>query len=142
MKKIVFLLTAIVLGFASYSQSKKTTVKKERPEDKIEQYFFVMIKTGPKQDFDSAQKQLLFKGHMDNINRLYYEGILKVAGPFGKNDLAWRGIFVFDCKTKEEAEKYVQTDPAVAAGLFAVDIVPWYSSPIGSFKHGKPKKTP
>ena len=113
---------------------------KERPEDKIEQYFFVMIKTGPKQDFDSTQKAELFKGHMANINRLYYDGIIKVAGPFEKNDLKWRGIFVFDCKTKEEAEKIAQTDPAIAAGLFAVDIVPWYSSPIGSFKHGKPVK--
>lgn len=140
MKRIVFLLTAVAFVTVSFGQSKKETAKKERIEDKIEQYFFVMLKTGPKQDFDSAQKQGLFKGHMDNINRLYYEGILKVAGPFGKNDLAWRGIFIFDCKTKEEAEKHVQTDPAVAAGLFAVDIVPWYSSPIGSFKHGKPKK--
>lgn len=140
MKRIVFLLTAVAFVTVSFGQSKKETAKKERIEDKIEQYFFVMLKTGPKQDFDSAQKQVLFKGHMDNINRLYYEGILKVAGPFGKNDLAWRGIFIFDCKTKEEAEKHVQTDPAVAAGLFAVDIVPWYSSPIGSFKHGKPKK--
>ena len=140
MKKICLLLIAIALGFTAYNQSPKAKSIKERPEDKIEQYFFVMIKSGPKQDFDSAQKQGLFKGHMDNINRLYYEGILKVAGPFGKNDLAWRGIFIFDCKTKEEAERHVLTDPAVAAGLFTVDIVPWYSSPIGSFKHGKPKK--
>lgn len=140
MKKIVLLLIAAVLGFASYCQSQKVKAKKERLENKIEQYFFVLIRTGPKQDFDSAQKQVLFKGHMDNINRLYYDGILKVAGPFDKNDLSWRGIFIFDCKTKEEAEKLVQTDPAVAAGLFVVDIVPWYSSPIGSFKHGKPKK--
>jgi uncharacterized protein YciI len=110
-----------------------------KPENKIEQYWFVILKTGPKQDFDSVRKAKLFDGHMANIIRLYNEGILKVAGPFGKNDLKWRGIFIFDCKTREEAEKIVNTDPAVAAGLFAVDIVPWYSEPIGSFVHGKPK---
>lgn len=125
---------------AQNNDTAKTAKPKPRPEDQIEQYFFVMIKTGPKQDFDSAQKAELFKGHMANINKLYYDGILKVAGPFGKNDLNWRGIFVFDCKTKEEAEKLVQSDPAVSAGLFAVDIAPWYSAPIGSFKHGKPDK--
>ena len=43
-------------------------------------------------------------------------------------------------KTKEEAEKYAATDPAVAAGLFAVDLVPWYSEPSESFIHGKPEK--
>ena len=90
---------------AQNSDSLKTVKAKSRPEDQIEQYFFVLLKTGPKQDFDSAQKAELFKGHMANINRLYYDGIIKVAGPFGKNELTWRGIFVFDCKTKEEAAK-------------------------------------
>ena len=114
--------------------------RKKSPAEKIQLFWFVMIKTGPKQDFDSATKAKLFQGHMANINRLYYDGILKVAGPFGKNDLSWRGIFVFDCKTKEEAENYAASDPAVAAGVFAVDIVPWYAEPIGSFKKGKPEK--
>ena len=45
-----------------------------------------------------------------------------------------------DCKTKEEAENYVKTDPAVVAGVFVVDIVPWYSQATGSFLPGKPKK--
>lgn len=141
-KRILFLcFTAVSINAAAQNANNKEAAKaKPRPEDQIEQYFFVLIKTGPKQDFDSAQKAQLFQGHMANINRLYYEGILKAAGPFGKNDFQWRGIFVLDCKTKEEAEKIVQSDPAVAAGLFAVDISPWYSAPIGSFKHGKPEK--
>ena len=86
---------------------------------------------------DSSRKTELFKGHMSNMQKLADEGILKIAGPFGKNDFTWRGIFILDCETKEEAEKYVNTDPAVAAGLFAVDIVPWYSSPDGNLEHTK-----
>lgn len=136
----VSFLCVLVLTKAQKSDTAKKETPAKRIEDKIEQYFFVMIKTGPKQDFDSAAKAELFKGHMANINKLYYDGILKVAGPFGKNDFTWRGIFIFDCKTKEEAEKFTQSDPAVAAGLFAVDISPWYSAPIGSFAHGKPNK--
>ncbi|MEO8768878.1 MAG: YciI family protein [Ferruginibacter sp.] len=110
-----------------------------KPEKKIEQYWFVMLKTVSRQDFDSIRKAKLFDGHMANITRLYNEGILKVSGPFGKNDFKWSGIFIFDCKTKEEVEAYISKDPAIAAGLLAVDIVPWYSEPIGSFVHGKPK---
>ncbi len=141
-KKVTFQLFAFLVAISfNPAQAQDTNdAKKQRLEDQIEQYFFVMIKTGPKQNFDSAQKAELFKGHMANINRLYYEGIIKVAGPFDKNNFAWRGLFVFDCKTLEEAEKIAQTDPAIAAGLFSIDIVPWYSSPIGSFKHGKPEK--
>src|SRR5882672_10405947 len=115
----------------------ESLVQEKAPEEKIEQYWFIILKTGPKQDYDSSAKAKLFEGHMANIKRLYNEGILKVAGPFGKNDLKWRGIFIFDCKTKEDAEKNVSTDPAVAAGLFAIDIVPWFSAAIGSFIHGK-----
>ena len=124
----------------SFAQADANTAKATSPAQKIVKFWFVMIKTGPKQDFDSAAKAKLFAGHMDNITKLYYDGILKVAGPFGKNDFTWRGIFILDCATIEEAEKYVLTDPAVAAGLFAVDIVPWYGEPIGSFKKGKPEK--
>lgn len=116
----------------------KDKVKTTAP--KIDKYWFVLIKTGPKTDFDSIALAGLFKGHMANMSRLHQDGILKVAGPFGKNDFTWRGIFILDCATKEEAEKYVATDPAVAAGLFAVDIVPWYSEASGSLVHGKPEK--
>jgi uncharacterized protein YciI len=131
---IVFLLTANLLCGQDASPKTKT------PGPKIEQYWFVLLKTGPKTDFDSSSRAKLFQGHMSNMERLYYDGILKVAGPFGKNEFTWRGLFIFDCKTREEAEKIASTDPAVAAGLFAVDIVPWYSEPTGSFVHGKPER--
>ncbi|MEP7108889.1 MAG: YciI family protein [Ferruginibacter sp.] len=139
MKMICFFVcSALLTGFIAFGQDQQAKPKK--PGDEIEQYWFILLKTGPNKDFDSTAKAKLFEGHMANINKLYYDGILKVAGPFGKNDFTWRGIFIFDCKTKEEAEKIALSDPAVAAGLFAVDIVPWYGAPIGSFTHGKPKK--
>ena len=137
--KIFFILIVSFLSTIKLTIGQSDT-KPKRPEDQIEQFWFILLKTGPKQDFDSTTKATLFQGHMANINRLYYDGILKVAGPFGKNDLTWRGLFIFDCKTREEAEKIAMSDPAVAAGLFAVNIVPWYGSPIGSFTHGKPEK--
>lgn len=136
-----YLLLAICFFLAGDSViAQDTKVKDNKSTFKIDQYWFVMIKTGPKTDFDSTTRARLFAGHMANMGKLHEEGILKVAGPLGKNEFTWRGIFILDCKTKEEAEKYVATDPAVAAGLFAVDIVPWYSEPSGSFIHGKPEK--
>jgi len=149
MKKLIRLLSAmmllIIFSFNANAQTEKksadtTKAKPKSPAEKIKQFWFVLLKTGPKKDIDSATRSQLFMGHMANMERLYYDGILKIAGPFGKNDFSWRGIFVFDCETKEEAEKIVTSDPAVAAGLFAVDIVPWYAEPIGSLKKGKPEK--
>jgi len=138
--KVYSILFSTILFFAAPAMAQKDSGKTQKPADQIEQYYFVLLKTGPKTDFDSTTKAQLFQGHMANINKLYYDGILKVAGPFGKNEFAWRGLFIFDCKTKAEAEKLALSDPAVAAGLFAVDIVPWYGAPTGSFVHGKPGK--
>jgi hypothetical protein len=42
------------------------------------------------------------------MERLHKESILKVAGPFGKNVFTWRGLFILDCKTKEEVERFVK----------------------------------
>lgn len=140
MKKTIIVLIALI-AFNQTSFSQKDSASK-KPEEKIKQFWLVMIKTGPKDKeiTDTAERKKIFAGHLSNMERLYNEGILKVAGPFGKNDLTWRGLFIFDCKTREDAENYVKTDPAIAAGVFIVDIVPWYSEPSGSFIPGKPKK--
>jgi uncharacterized protein len=140
MKNIFILaISLVVLNISSYCQ-KDSASKKAEP--KIKQFWLVVLKTGPmdKEITDTAERNKIFAGHFANMERLHSEGILKAAGPFGKNDFTWRGLFIMDCKTKEEAENYVKTDPAVAAGVFVVDIVPWYSQATGSFVPGKPKK--
>ena len=141
MKHFFILLTVFLLtGPLLFSQDKSATKAKPALKDQVKQYWFVLIKTGPNTEADSTSKTILFEKHMANITRLYNDGILKAAGPFGKNDNQWRGLFVLDCATREEAEKFVQTDAAVAAGLFTVEITPWYTAPVGSFTKGKPGK--
>ncbi len=140
MKKIFLLLiTTIIISQTALSQ-KDSTAKKAGPN--IKQFWLVILKTGPKDNVitDSVERSKIFAGHFANMKRLHEEGILKAAGPFGKNDFTWRGLFIMDCKTKEEAEVYVKTDPSIVAGIFIVDIVPWFSEPSGSFVEGKPKK--
>lgn len=138
-KTLITIIAAIAFSQVSFCQ-KDSTGKKI--EEKIKQFWLVIIKTGPKDKeiTDTIERKKIFAGHFGNMERLYNEGILKAAGPFGKNDFTWRGLFILDCKTREDAENYVKTDPAVAAGVFIIDIVPWFSEPSGSFAPGKPKK--
>lgn len=138
MKKASF-ITCILLAVVFNSFGQKDSTK---APPKIKQFWLVVLKTGPQDKVitDSAQRAKIFAGHFSNMERLYKEGILKVAGPFGKNDFTWRGLFILDCATKEEAESYVKTDPSIAAGVFITDIVPWYSEAVGSFVPGKPKE--
>lgn len=94
----------------------------------MKSYMFVTLKTGLNTTTDEKYIDSCFTGHMANIGRLVKEGKLIVAGPFGKNELNYRGLFILNVATKEEAEALLKTDPAVNAKLLGYDLVPWYGS--------------
>ena len=135
MKRIFF---ALLFAMPFFLMAQKKQEKKL--ENQIRQYFFVMLTAGPNRGQDSVTAAKIQEGHMANINRLYQEGKLKVAGPFG-DDGKWIGIFIFDCPNKEEVEKLLVTDPAVKSGRLNYEIHPWWTSAVGSFRVGKPKKS-
>ncbi|HEU5162398.1 MAG TPA: YciI family protein [Thermoanaerobaculia bacterium] len=92
-------------------------------------YVLCILKTGPNDaEIKGDQRKEIFAGHFANINRLADEGKLAVAGPFGKNDKSYRGLYIFNVATVEEAEALVVLDPAVKAGVFVADLTPWYGS--------------
>lgn len=91
-------------------------------------YTFVVLKTGENKTTEKAFVDSCFAGHMANIHKLVETKKLIVAGPFAKNDAAFRGIFIFDVASKEEAEKLLEDDPAVASGILKAEIFTWYGS--------------
>ncbi len=93
----------------------------------MHQYVFAMLKKGPNRDLTDEEATELQMAHMANINRLAEEGKLILAGPF-LDDGDWRGIYIFDVKTIEEAEKLTNTDPAILAGSLTMELHPWYGS--------------
>ena len=95
----------------------------------MKMYVLCILKTGPKDaDIKGNERKEIFDGHFANIQRLADDGKLAVAGPFGKNDKAYRGLYIFNVATIEDAEKLVMLDPAVKAGVFVPDLTPWYGS--------------
>ena len=95
----------------------------------MKMYVLCILKTGPKDaDIKGDERKEVFAGHFANIGRLAEEGKLAVAGPFGKNDKAYRGLYIFNVATIEEAEKLVVLDPAVKAGVFVPELTLWYGS--------------
>lgn len=130
-----------ILLFACIAQVVYAQIDSAKLENQIRLYYFVLLKAGPNRNQDSVTAAKIQAGHMANINRLYKEGKLKVAGPFGDDADGWQGIFIFDCP-KEELEALLKTDPAVASGRLVCDIRPWYTAAVGSFKPGKPAPNP
>jgi uncharacterized protein YciI len=95
----------------------------------MKNFVLCVLKTGPKDaEIKGDERNAIFAGHFANIQRLADEGKLAVAGPFGKNDKSWRGLYIFNVATIEEAETLVMLDPAVKAGVFVADLTPWYGS--------------
>ena len=91
-------------------------------------YVLALLKQGPRRlMIDSVTATYLQKAHMSNITRLADEGKLVAAGPFTDNtDL--KGIYIFDVKTIEEAQKLCETDPAIKAGSLIMELHTWYGS--------------
>jgi uncharacterized protein YciI len=91
-------------------------------------YVLVILKTGTARIDDKKVSDSLFAGHMKNINLLAAEGKLTVAGPLQKNDRNYRGLFILNVKTIDEAKVLLQTDPTVKAGIFETELYGWYGS--------------
>ncbi|WKV13685.1 YciI family protein [Marivirga harenae] len=109
----------------------------------MKSYSLVMLKTGGGNIDDKAEVDSLFRGHLDNISRLAEAGKIIVAGPLGKNDKNYRGIFIFDEQDKAKVAELLQTDPAIKANLLAYDIYNWYGSaalPVYLETHSKIEK--
>ncbi|AZB01153.1 hypothetical protein EG359_16725 [Chryseobacterium joostei] len=132
------LIASLLTSTLYFAQEKKTEKAKFNQElatslgaDQygMKAYTIVMLTTGSAKIEDKTQMSTLMKGHMTNIGKLANEGKIIVAGPFlEKNKENYRGMFIFNTKSKEEAEQWVKTDPAVQAGVFSYEIFPWYGS--------------
>ena len=142
--KYTFLILAAVLTNLALGQStklEKDTLNSNPNYEKaladslggddygMKSYFFVILKIGTNETTDKELISESFRGHMDNINRLFKKGKLIVAGPFEKNDSSYRGIFILNnIKSIEEAKQLLQTDLALKNGLLDYEIFTWYGS--------------
>ncbi|SHM57938.1 YciI family protein [Flavobacterium chilense] len=134
MKKILLSIIALLLynfGFSQESETKfdENLAKSLHADDYgMKKYVFCLLKSGTNTTASKEESKKLFEGHMANINKLAQEGKLVVAGPFMKNDRNYRGIYIFNVETIEEAKALVATDPAIKANLLEAELTPWYSS--------------
>ena len=91
---------------------------------------YTIVFLNKKEDADVIDKETsakLMEGHMANINRLAKEGKLLAAGPFDGGG----GLFILNTTSLEEAESWVNTDPAVQAKRWNLEFLP-YTPRIGS----------
>lgn len=146
MKNLLFTILLFSCGFVVSAQESGKLYNKALADslgaDKygMKSYVFVLLKTGSNTTTDKDKLNLLFRGHMENIGKLVKEGKLVVAGPFGKNDKSYRGIFILNVRTAEEAKALLDADPAIKEKVLDAEILEWYGSaalPMYLPYHGK-----
>ena len=95
----------------------------------MKMYVLCILKTGPNDaSYKGKPRDEIFAGHFANIQNLAQQGKLAIAGPFETNERNYRGLYIFNVPTIEEAEKLVVLDPAVKAGVFVPELTLWYAS--------------
>lgn len=137
MKKLVFIFI-LVLGLGNIANAQKDIKSKKKPaqtktqkkdiskEFEMKQYFFVMLKVGPKRDQDSLTAAKIQEGHMAHLTKMYNEGKMDLAGPM-MDKWETRGICVYNVATMEEVKALVEQDPAIISGRLVAEIHPWYA---------------
>lgn len=134
MNKLLFLITLACCAFMVNAQTNNPNYDAELAKSLgaddygMKSYILVMLKTGDNKSTDKAFVDSCFRGHLNNINLLVKQDKLIVAGPLGKNDKAYRGIFILNVTSVEEAQELLQTDPAIKEGLLGAELFKWYGS--------------
>ena len=118
MTRMRVLLAALVISASCFAQA----------PTEMAQYYAVFLRRGPAWTAaDTPEVRAVSQGHMDNIRKLTEAGKMVVAGPFldqtGERALA--GLFILRAASMAEAKSITDSDPAVKAGRFVYEIVPW-----------------
>ena len=134
MKRIILVVAFLISCHFTYSQSDNLVYDKVLADSLggddygMKSYVLVILKTGSNTTDNKTLVDSLFRGHLDNIGRLADAGKLIVAGPLKKNEKTYRGIFILDVKTTEEAMDLLQSDPAIREKLLEAELFQWYGS--------------
>ncbi|QIL38145.1 hypothetical protein G7074_01935 [Pedobacter sp. HDW13] len=136
MKKILLAICLSIATLVVSAQDKKAKApydealaKKLGADDYgMKMYIMVILKSGTNTTETKAKTDSLFAGHMANMGKMVEQNKLVIAGPMGKNDKNYRGIFILNTKSMDEAKQLLENDPAIKAKLLEPELYNWYGS--------------
>ena len=91
-------------------------------------FWVLLLKDGPRDDFEDAEAAALQAAHLRHIFTLRKRGQLTLVGPV-REARPLRGIAVLTVETREEAEALFANDPWILAGGMTAEIRPFFTMP-------------
>jgi uncharacterized protein YciI len=119
-------LSFLAVASATVAAAQTPAEAKPAPPPAMAKVYLVLLKKGPAWTAEKTEAtKAIQAGHMANMERLWKERKLIVAGP-GGDDGDMRGVFVFDTDSLDEAKALAASDPAIKAGRLAPEFHSWW----------------
>src|SRR5687767_5614447 len=122
---IIFFSASVAAQITNPNYDSTLAAKLGGDEYGMKGYILVILKTGSNTTTEKSFIDSCFAQHMKNIDRLAKEERLVVAGPLKKNEKTYRGIFILNVPTIEEAEQLLKTDAAIKLKLLEAEFYKW-----------------
>jgi len=124
------LVATLIIALTYIVPSLVAAQEKKEPQSKLVQFQMAILKKGPKWTGPQApETQKILHQHLINVLALLDSGKAVIAGPIG-DDTELAGIFILRASSSDAAKTWVDSDPAVKAGLFIAELHPWWSEDI------------
>ena len=100
------------------------------PPEEFDEYQLVLLRRPPRQPvMGKAASDLVQRQHLGHLANLKDAGHLRSYGPLDNQpDVTLRGICIYRVGSLEEARRLAEMDPAVRAGVLAIEVMSWYTA--------------
>jgi uncharacterized protein YciI len=132
MKKLNSILLLLALATISYSQEQPAQPQKpaENPALQLQEFQMAILSRGPKwtPNFGKNSPEIQQK-HIEYVESLISTGKAMIAGAI-KDDSTRVAVYIFRTKSAEEAQGWVNSDPAIVNGFVVAELHPWWSADV------------
>ncbi len=103
----------------------------------FDQFSLALLLTGPNDgELDEQRRNEIQDAHLNHLATLHEAGHLIAAGPLvGGDTTGFRGATILNVSA-DEARALCEQDPAVQAGVFDVQVLPWLV-PAGAVQYSR-----
>ncbi|MFZ0666497.1 MAG: YciI family protein [Acidimicrobiales bacterium] len=108
-------------------------IRTAEPPLEFDTYEIVILRVPDgRQPLDPEAAKLMHRRHLGHLAAMRESGMMKAAGPLeSRTDESLAGICLYQTGSEEEARRLAESDPAVQARRFVVEVMTW-STPKGT----------